>query len=54
MTMDIIGVMAIIVLSLIAGAGIALLITRVMERSRARRNVQPLLGVVLPEEKNDA
>jgi len=53
--MDIIGVMAIIILSLIAGAVIALLITRIMERSRARRNnLQPLLGVVLPKEDNDA
>ena len=54
--MDIIGVMLILFCSVLAGAGISLLITYLTGRYRARRNqqLQPLLGVVLPKEDKNA
>lgn len=54
--MDIITVMAILFFSVIAGAGIATLITFFIERARYRRNqrLQPLIGVVLPKEDKNA
>lgn len=52
--MDIISVMLVLVLSVVFGALIATGIMYLVGRARARRNLQPMLGVVLPKEDEGA
>lgn len=52
--MDIITVMLILFFSVVAGGIVATGIMWSIERVRARRKLQPLLGVVLPKEDESA
>lgn len=52
--MDIISVMLVLVGGVVVGGLIALGITYLLGRARARRNLQPMLGVVLPKEDEGA